>query len=121
MCRTYAAEADYPKKYLEQTLHQITFKAIAPGHFVDVDINVRNPENPAEVLVRGSFTTGLGTTENPSYIIDEKILINGTPALPGRPQRYIPLNYIMYIDEKYFHQYSLFNGCIVLACYARRV
>lgn len=107
MCRTYAAEAFYPKKYLEQSLQQKTFNAFAPGHFVDVDMNARNPENPAEVLVKGSFTTGLGTTENPSYIIDEKFLLNGTPALPGKPQRYIPLNNIMYIDEKYFYQYSL--------------
>ena len=88
-------------------MNKETFGAYFRNHYVDADKNIRNPDNPDEILVRGIFTTGPGTLENPSHVIDYNILVNGSKALPGRPQRYIPMPFPIYYPERYFTQYSL--------------
>lgn len=94
-------------RFKKDSMNKETFGAYFRNHYVNVDKNIRNPDNPAEVLVRNIFTTGLGTLENPSYVIDHNFLVNGTKALPGRPQRYIPMPFPIYYPETHFAQYSL--------------
>ena len=97
--RSYVTEVRRILPPCQKELAKLTNGTHHGNHMSLVDNQVRNPDNPSEILWEGQLTHGKGSIQNPSVPLHPSKDIQGSPV----PQNYVPPDKTTYVPEKFFH------------------